>query len=130
MILVLALLACTGAADDSADKVDNTCAFGPSAHIDSPAEGDVFAVGESVTLGVTASSGTTATEYLQIVWGVQGLSGEASGFEDTVGIGATVTWVPSLTGEWRVVVQVDDECSSDPAYDTPPAQTSVNVSVE
>lgn len=130
MLLVLVLLGCDGASDDSADKVDTTCAFGPTAHIDSPAEGDVLTLDEPVTLSVTASSGNTDAQYLQIVWGVQGLSGDAAGFEDTVGIGASVDWAPSLAGEWRVVVQVDDECSSDPAYDTPPAQTSVNVSVE
>lgn len=130
MLLALLVSGCSGSTEDSGSDVDKTCAFGPSAHIDSPASGDTVAVGDTVVFSVTASSPNTDAQFLQIVWGVEGLTGEGEGVQDTAGIGASVNWMAPTAGDWRVIVQVDDECTRDPTYDTPPAQTYVDILVQ
>lgn len=130
MLLALSLFACDASIEDSTGDVDSTCAFGPTVRIDSPADGASFVAGDAVSLSATASSANTDTQYLQIVWGSEALTGVDAGAQDTVGVGATVSWIAPSAGDWRLIVQVDDDCTSDPAYATPPAQAYVDVVVQ
>lgn len=130
MFVLLALFGCGSDPTTDTMVVDTTCSFGPSVSIDTPEDGATFSFGEAISLSATASTQNEDAKYLQVLWVAAGESGDASGQEETATVGVSGSWTPSYTGTWRLRVQADDNCTTNPDYGLSPSQDEVQVTVQ
>jgi hypothetical protein len=130
----ISLLCVLGACgDEGGDKVEDTgtvagghCLVGPTITITSPESNSTLAVGEAVALVAEASSEVDDPSELRVLWAVVANGGNS----DNIGVGLTQSWTPDAAGIWSVIVQVEDSCTDDDAYNLDPVQDDVRVEVE
>ncbi len=126
MVLFL-ILACDGAATDSADTGDKPagCLNGPTVDITAPASSAELPVNEPVTLTMDAASEVDAGEDLRLLWNVF-LDGASD--DENLGTNTVESWTPAEIGVWTIRAQVEDSCTDELAME--PVQDSVRVKVQ
>jgi hypothetical protein len=111
--MLLLLLACADDPSTDGPPADtgptSSCAGDPTPTILSPASGDVFDIGETVSLHGDAPDAVGDAHFL---WGID---------SDTIALGQVATWTPEASGDVVLTLQVEDDCGT--------AQTSVNLRV-
>lgn len=104
-MIILLLLACGASDDTGLDTTDtggNSC-LDPTAAITSPLDGDVFTMGDDVTLTADAvSSQSDDLSGLELLWAIE---------DDVLADhGPDAHWIADLPGQVLIRFQITDDC--------------------